>query len=71
MTARHFFSRGTFSDSDLKADIKADVAAARGSQRDLQAAGQHQYADRMGQAADEYLDELNDANRGTWRPRHA
>lgn len=55
----------------LKADIEADVAAARGAQRDMQATGQHGQAARMGEAVDESLDELNDVKRGTWRPKHA
>ncbi|MFD9256950.1 hypothetical protein [Streptomyces sp. NPDC059538] len=56
---------------DVRAQIEADIAAARGSQRDLQAAGQNLYADRMGAAADEALDELNALNRGSWNPKHA
>ncbi|MEV7975400.1 hypothetical protein [Streptomyces sp. NPDC086519] len=39
--ARHFFGRGTSSDEQLKSEIQADVAAARGAQRDLTAAGQY------------------------------
>jgi hypothetical protein len=70
-SARHFFAPGTVSDEQLKSDIKADVASARSAQRDLQAAGQHGMAARMGEAADEALDELNTANNGTWKPRHA
>jgi hypothetical protein len=69
--ARHFFARGTVSDDQLKADIKADVAAARGAQRELQQAGQYGAATRMGDTTDEYLDELNQANNGTWKPKHA
>lgn len=69
--ARHFFSRGSVSDDQLKADIKDDIASARGAQRDLQAAGQTDMAARMGRAVDEHLDELNAVNNGTWRPRHA
>lgn len=70
-SARHFFSRGTVSDDALKTDIKADITATRGAQRDLQQAGQYGAANRMGAAVDEHLDELNDVNSGTWRPKHA
>ncbi|MEV5940319.1 hypothetical protein [Streptomyces sp. NPDC051994] len=70
-SARHFFKVGTLSDEQLKSDIKADVASARGAQRDLQATGQHGMAARMGGTADEALDELNAANNGTWKPKHA
>lgn len=70
-SARHFFKAGSLSDEQLKADIKADVASARGAQRDLKAAGQYGMAARMGDTADEALDELNAANRGTWKPKHA
>lgn len=70
-SARHFFARGTVSDDALKADIQADIATARKAQRDLQQAGQYRLAEQMREAADEALDELNDAKRGTWRPRHA
>lgn len=69
--SRHFFKPGTLSDTELKSDIKADVAAARGAQRDLKAAGQRGAAERMGAAVDEHLDELNAANNGTWHPEHA
>ena len=69
--ARHFFGRGNSSDDQLKAEITADVASARGAQRDLQAAGQYGLAARMGKAADEALDELNDVNNGTWKPKNA
>lgn len=70
-SARHFFQPGTLSADQLKTDIQADVAAARGAQRDLQAAGQHSTADQMGQAVDEGLDELNAVSDGTWSPKHA
>ncbi|MGW6924457.1 hypothetical protein ACWGA9_24750 [Streptomyces sp. NPDC054950] len=70
-SAHHFLARGSLSDAELKNDIKADVASARGAQRDLQQAGQHGVAARMGEAVDEHLDELNDANRGIWSPKHA
>ncbi|WP_234539419.1 hypothetical protein [Streptomyces shenzhenensis] len=70
-SARHFFKPGTLTDEHLKTDITADVAAARGAQRDLQTAGQYGAAARMGEAVDEALDELNAANSGTWRPKHA
>lgn len=70
-SARHFFARGTLSDAELTADIKADIAAARGAQKDLTAAGQYGFANRMAEAVDEHLDELNDAQRGTWHPKHA
>ncbi|KOV86081.1 MULTISPECIES: hypothetical protein [unclassified Streptomyces] len=69
--ARHFFARGTVSDTQLKNEIKSDIVAARGAQRELKAAGQYGAANRMGAAADEALDELNDVNNGTWRPKHA
>ncbi|MEU3546297.1 hypothetical protein [Streptomyces longwoodensis] len=70
-SARHFFARGTVFDDALKADIEADITAARGAQRDLQQAGQYGAATRMGEAVDEHLDELGEVNRGTWRPKHA
>lgn len=70
-SARHFLARGSLSDAALKTDIQADITSARTAQRDLQQAGQHGVADRMGQAVDEHLDELNDARNGTWKPRHA
>lgn len=69
--ARHFFASGSFSDADLQTDIKADIAAARGAQKDLKSAGQYGAAGRMAEAVDEHLDELNDARRGTWHPKHA
>lgn len=70
-SARHFFARGTLSDAQLENDIKADIAATRGAQRDLQQAGQHSVAARMSEAVDEHLDELNAARNGTWTPKHA
>lgn len=68
--ARHFFSRGTFSDAELAEDIKQDIKAARGAQKDLKAAGQYGVANLMGQAVDEHLDELNDVKAGRWNPFH-
>lgn len=70
-SARHFLTPGTVSTDALKADIKADITSARGAQRDLQQAGQYGTATRMGEVVDEALDELNAANNGTWRPKHA
>lgn len=70
-SARHFLARGSISSKELKADIQADITAARGAQRDLAATGQHAAAARMGDAVDAHLDELNDANNGTWKPNHA
>jgi hypothetical protein len=70
-SARHFLASGSLSDTELKNDIQADIASARGAQRDLQQAGQYGVAARMGEAVDEHLDELNDATNGTWKPRHA
>ncbi|MYU20797.1 hydantoinase B/oxoprolinase family protein [Streptomyces sp. SID8352] len=68
--ARHFLSRTTFSDDQLRTDIKADAAASRKAQRELQEAGKHHLADQMGAAADEALDELSDLNNGIWKPNH-
>lgn len=70
-SARHHMPSGTLSADQLKADIQADVTLARTAQRDLQAAGQYGMAARLGGDADEALDELNAANNGTWKPRHA
>ncbi|MEH0542973.1 hypothetical protein QA802_07790 [Streptomyces sp. B21-105] len=70
-SARHFLARGSLSDTELKNDIQADITSTRNAQRDLAQAGQHGVAARMSEAVDEHLDELNDANRGTWKPRHA
>jgi len=69
MSASRHFSRPS-STEQLVDEIKADVASARGAQRDLQEAGQHRLAARMGEAVDEHLDELNAAKNGTWRPKH-
>jgi hypothetical protein len=71
MTARHHLAQGTFTDEQLVQDIQNDVQSARGAQLSLEAAGQHKGAADMGRAADEYLDELNDAKQGKWSPRHA
>ncbi|WP_316779612.1 hypothetical protein [Streptomyces sasae] len=68
--ARHFLPAGSLSGGQLKQDIKDDITTARGAQLDMQAAGQSGIADRMGVMVDEALDELNDANNGTWQPRH-
>jgi hypothetical protein len=70
-SARHHFKSGTLSDADIKAQIVADAAASRQAQRDLASAGQYKHAAMMGEAVDEALDELNAANSGTWRPKHA
>ncbi|MFD4832624.1 hypothetical protein ACFWPV_22600 [Streptomyces uncialis] len=69
--SRHFFSRGTVPDAQLKADITDDIASARTAQRDLTAAGQYGAADRMSATVDGHLDELNDVRNGSWKPRHA
>jgi len=69
MSASRHFSRPS-SNEQLVSEIEADVASARGAQRDLQAAGQHRLAASMGAAVDEHLDELNAAKNGTWRPQH-
>ena len=69
-SARHFLARGSISDTDLKNDIQADITAARGAQRDLQATGQHAAATRMGEQVDAHLDEYTAANNGTWTPKH-
>lgn len=69
-SARHFFPRGTASADSLKADIGADIGAARSAQRDLASAGQHRLAAGMGAQVNEHLDELNDVNNGTWQPKH-
>lgn len=69
--ARHFFAPGTIPDTDLKADITADITAAHRAQRDMAATGQQAIAYRMGQAVDEHLDELTALKNGTWRPNHA
>lgn len=69
--ARHFLPNGSVPAEGLKADIEADIKAARGAQLDLQAARQHGAAARMGDEVDERLDELNAVKNGTWRPKHA
>lgn len=61
--ARHHHRAGTFTDDQLRSDIQADIAAARGAE----VAG----ASSMRSAADEYLDELGALNSGVWRPKHA
>ncbi|MFJ4623046.1 hypothetical protein [Streptomyces sp. NPDC088812] len=58
-------------DSPARNPKETHIASARGAQRDLQQAGQYGVAARMGEAVDEHLDELTDANRGTWKPKHA
>ncbi|MFD5577328.1 hypothetical protein [Streptomyces pseudogriseolus] len=68
-SARHFFKSQPA--SQTKAEIEADLNAARGAQRDLMAAGQYRLANQMAAAVDEHLDEMNDLNNGTWRPKHA
>ncbi|MEV7089455.1 hypothetical protein AB0O07_26790 [Streptomyces sp. NPDC093085] len=68
--ARHYFSQGSLSTEELTTDIEADVMASRNAQKALEAAGQHRVAATMADAVDEYLDELSDARKGTWFPRH-
>jgi hypothetical protein len=70
-SARHFLPRGSVPDADLKNDIQTDITSARSAQREMAQAGQHALADRMSEAVDEHLDELNAANNGTWTPKHA
>lgn len=70
-SARHFLTSGSLSSDELKNDIQADITSARNAQRDLAQAGQHRVAASMSEAVDEHLDELNAANNGTWKPRHA
>ncbi|MFJ7258227.1 hypothetical protein ACIQWV_38315 [Streptomyces sp. NPDC098085] len=70
MSASRHFTK-TQSAEQTRAEITADIAAARGSQRDLQDAGQHRLAESMREAADEHLDELADLDAGTWTPKHA
>ncbi|MER6607366.1 hypothetical protein ABT282_15990 [Streptomyces sp. NPDC000927] len=67
-SGRHF--RVTQTPTETRQEIEADIANARHSQRELQAAGQHGHAENMRAAADEYLDELTDLNAGRWTPRH-
>ncbi|MEU9406214.1 hypothetical protein AB0E08_10975 [Streptomyces sp. NPDC048281] len=70
-SARHFMKRGTLSDDALKADIKDDISTSREAQKALADVGQTKAAARMGEVTDDALDELNDANNGTWQPKHA
>lgn len=69
-SGRHFFTPGTLTTDQLKADIKADITASRGAEKQLREAGQHKVAEQMRQQTDEHLDELGDANSGTWQPKH-
>jgi hypothetical protein len=66
---RHF--TGDQPEDQIRAEIQDDIKDSRTAQRDLQAAGQHRLAESMRQAADEAIDELNDLDAGTWRPKHA
>lgn len=68
-SARHF-TRSQPAD-ETRAEIERDIKMRRTAQRDLQAVGQHQLAERMRDATDEALDELNDLDNGTWKPDHA
>ena len=68
-SARHYFKNQPA--DQVKAEVEADLKAARSAQRDLMEAGQYRVAGLMADAVDEHLDELNDLNNGTWRPRHA
>ncbi|KWT62858.1 hypothetical protein ADL21_06335 [Streptomyces albus subsp. albus] len=68
--ARHFFKSGSFP-GDVETDIKDDIGSAHAARRDCERNGQHELADRMAKATDEYLDELNDLHDGTWHPKHA
>ncbi|MEU8623280.1 hypothetical protein [Streptomyces sp. NPDC048669] len=70
MSASRHFSR-TQPTEQTRAEIKDDITASRGAQRDLQAAGQHRLAETMRQATDEHIDELNALDNGTWNPNHA
>ncbi|WP_327335888.1 hypothetical protein OG384_04440 [Streptomyces sp. NBC_01324] len=67
--SRHFFRNQPA--EQTRAEIKDDIAASRGAQRDLQANGQHRLAETMRQNTDERLDELNQLDNGTWTPNHA
>ena len=67
--ARHF--RKDQPTAEIRKEIEADIAAARRSQRDLQAAASHGTAEGMRTATDEYLDELAELDAGTWTPKHA
>ncbi|MDG9717421.1 hypothetical protein [Streptomyces sp. DH24] len=68
-SSRHFFRSQPA--SQVKAEVEADLKTARAAQRDLMATGQYRMAGQMADAVDEHLDELNDLNNGTWRPKHA
>ncbi|MFF5473358.1 hypothetical protein [Streptomyces achromogenes] len=68
-SSRHFIAPK--SDKQLKEEIKADIAAARKAEQQLKGAGQYAMADRLKGDVNELLDELNEANNGTWKPRHA
>ncbi|MEU9760277.1 hypothetical protein AB0D98_11015 [Streptomyces sp. NPDC047987] len=67
-SSRHF--RVTQTPAETRQEIEADIATARRSQRELQAAGQHRLAKDMGAAVDEYRAELADLDAGRWTPRH-
>lgn len=68
-SSRHFFQNRP--ENQVKAEVEADLKAARGAQRDLMEAGQYRMAGQMADAVNEHLDELNDLNNGTWNPKHA
>lgn len=57
--------------SQVKAEVEADLKTSHAAQRHLMEAGQYRMASQMADAVDEHLDELNDLNNGTWKPRHA
>ncbi|MFJ9427583.1 hypothetical protein [Streptomyces sp. NPDC101249] len=67
---RHIMKAGTYTQEQLAADVTDDVATYRSIQKSSAASGQHGHAARMGKAVDEHLDELNEVNNGTWKPRH-
>lgn len=69
--ARHHFKSGTFSTDQLTTDIQNDISVSRKAEQELKAAGQYRVANLMSEAVDEHLDELNDLNNGSWRPKHA
>ncbi|MFE7446840.1 hypothetical protein ACFU7X_41030 [Streptomyces chartreusis] len=54
--ARHFYAAGTYP-GDVKEDVKFEITVAHGNGDSGR--------------VDELLDELNDANNGTWTPDHA
>ena len=56
-SARHFHAEGTLTNEQLQQDIKADIAT-------YHEAG-------LPHRVDEFLDELNAAKNGTWKPNHA